>query len=164
MYLLGGEDGFVCNDETPRCPPYFNDVWRSKDGHNWQRMTANAGWSPRPGHQCETLRGQIVCFGGFGLSQDPENPFLPANPTDVWVSGNGRRWQQVGGTGAPPWNAGGPEDIRYDFASFVQRRGKGRGKLSIFTFGGDLETFDPFDPTAFLKVENDTWEFAAPRP
>jgi hypothetical protein len=162
MYLLGGEDGFVCNDDTPRCPPYFNDVWRSRDGLHWQQMTADAGWSPRPGHQCEVLLGRIVCFGGFGLSPDPDQPFLPANPTDVWVSGNGVKWREVRGSGAPPWNAEGPEDIRYDFAAFVKYWVNGRFQPSIFTFGGDLETFNPFDPTAFLKVENDTWQFAPP--
>ena len=52
MYLLGGEAGFIC-DPLPDCElPYFNDVWRSKDGANWELVTESAGWSPRPGHQC----------------------------------------------------------------------------------------------------------------
>ena len=31
---------------------------------------------------------------------------------------------------------------------------------SIFTFGGDRETFAPFDPLAFTKVDNDVWRFS----
>jgi hypothetical protein len=159
LYLLGGEDGFVCNPQTPRCPPYFNDVWRSVDGRNWTQVTAAAGWSPRPGHQCEVLLGTFVCFGGFGLSQDPTNPFAPANPMDVQISWNGANWIQLSGSAAPPWQASGPADIKYDFAAFPTYWVNGRFKPSIFTFGGDRETFAPFDPFAFEKVDNDVWQF-----
>ena len=159
MYLLGGEDGFVCNPQTPRCPPYFNDVWRSDDGKNWTQVTDAAGWSPRPGHQCEVLLGLFVCFGGFGLSQNPAMPFEPANPTDIQISWNGAHWIQLGGTAAPPWNATGPADIKYDFAAFPTYWVNGRFRPSIYTFGGDRETFAPFDPFAFEKVDNDVWRF-----
>lgn len=159
MYLLGGEDGFVCDFEgSPGdlCP-YFNDVWRSRDGKNWTLVTAAAGWSPRPGHQCEILRSTFVCFGGFG--QSPAGPFVPANPMDVWVSRNGASWTQLAGTASPPWNANSPADIKYDFAAFAVHGVKGRSGPSIFTFGGDRETFNPFDPFAFEKVDNDVWQF-----
>ena len=163
MYLLGGEDGFVCNPSTPRCPPYFNDVWRSKDGYHWTQVTPNAGWSPRPGHQCEILFGYFICFGGFGLSEDPTDPFKPSNPVDIWVSPNGANWKQLGGTASPPWNADSPADIKYDFAAFSVYFVDGRFKPSIFTFGGDRETFDPFDFLGFTKVDNDTWKFSLER-
>lgn len=159
MYLLGGEDGFVCNPATPRCPPYFNDVWRSRDGRHWTRLTESAGWSARPGHQCEVLLGKIICFGGFGLSNDPLDPFKPSNPTDIWVSSNGADWRELGGTAAPPWNAESPADINYDFAAFPVYFVNGRFQPSIFTFGGDRETFDPLDFSAFEKVDNHVWQF-----
>lgn len=159
MYVLGGEDGFICNPTTPRCPPYFNDVWKSKDGRHWQRVTADAGWSPRPGHQCEVLFGRFYCFGGFGISDDPSMPFKPANPVDIWASYNGAQWTQLSGSAAPPWNAAGPEDIKYDFAAFPVYWVNGRFRPSIFTFGGDRETFDPTDFLGFQKVDNDVWQF-----
>jgi hypothetical protein len=159
MYLLGGEDGFTCTPQTQRCPPYFNDVWRSRDGRHWKQLTASAGWSPRPGHQCEVLLGTFICFGGFGLSEDPTQPFKPSNPMDLWVSRNGIQWREVGGTASPPWNAAGPEEIRYDFAAFPVYFKDGKFKPSIYTFGGDLETFAPFDPLAFTKVSNAVWRF-----
>lgn len=162
MYLLGGEDGFVCDFSNPADPcPYFNDVWRSRDGENWTLVTAAAGWSARPGHQCEVLRRTFVCFGGFG--QSPAGPFVPANPMDIWVSRDGASWTQLAGSASPPWNATSPADIKYDFAAFAAHGVRGRSQPSIFTFGGDRETFNPFDPLAFEKVDNDVWQFTFKR-
>ena len=38
----------------------------------------------------------------------------------------------------------------------------GRGGLlpSIFTFGGDRETFNFADPLNYLRVDNDVWSFS----
>ncbi len=143
IYLLGGEVGFVCQPQPGCTPPYFNDVWRTRDGRHWTQLTASAGWSPRPGHKCEVLRDRIICFGGFGQ---------PTNPTDVWLSHNGRSWQQLPGTA---WNAG-PDGIKYDFDTAVIG---GPGGRAIYTFGGDRETFDFTDPGNYLRVDNDVWRF-----
>jgi hypothetical protein len=145
MYLLGGERGFLC-DPLPDCElPYFNDVWRSQDGAAWELVTESAGWSPRPGHQCAVSFGYIVCWGGFGL---------PENPMDVWVSQDGATWQQVSDA---PWNAETTDDIKYDFEGIAV------GDV-IYTFGGDRETFDFEDPTNYLRVDNDVWRYAMPAP
>ncbi len=149
IYLLGGEDGFVC-EPLPFCePPYFNDVWRSADGATWEQVTPAADWVARPGHQCLLIRDTIVCFGGFGLL---------SNPMDVWVSKNGAEWNQVS---SAPWNAISPADIKYDFAALALDGGRSR-RSSIFTFGGDRETFDFTDPTNYLNIDNDVWRFAPP--
>ena len=145
IYLLGGEVGFTCPPGQPECElPYFNDVWRTRDGRTWKQVTPAAGWSPRPGHKCEVLGGKIVCFGGFGL---------PVNPTDAWWSGSGRSWKKLAGTA---WNATSPDEAKYDFDSAVI---PGRnGRPAIYTFGGDRETFDFTDPTNYLRVDNDVWQ------
>ncbi|NNE36418.1 MAG: T9SS type A sorting domain-containing protein [Rhodothermales bacterium] len=170
MYLLGGEDGFIC-DPLPLCePPYFNDVWRSRDGAEWELVTPEAGWSARPGHQCVVYQNDIVCFGGFGLL---------SNPMDVWVSRTGEDWRQVSDS---PWNAVSPTEIKYDFDALVvkggrtwrsswwsnsswnrhrrfQRSGRTYRAPAIFTFGGDRETFDFADTTNYRNVDNDVWSF-----
>lgn len=105
------------------------------------------------------LLNHFILFGGFGLSDDPRDPFKAANPMDVWVSKNGADWSKVSDS---PWNAATPEEIKYDFDALAVKGGKGGQRPSIFTFGGDRETFDFTDPFNFLNVDNDVWRFSPP--
>jgi len=162
IYLLGGERGFSCGFGPNPCQPatatlYFNDVWRSRDGASWELVSAAAGWSPRPGHQCVDLLNQIACFGGYG--EVPGAPPIPANPTDMWTSRDGKHWTELQAPAAPPWNGKSPEDMRYDFDALVFSGGRAGLRPSIMTFGGDRERFGlPADVNAFL-IENDVWQF-----
>jgi hypothetical protein len=158
IFVMGGS----FNDDPsiiggPPARVYFNDVWRTRDGVEWELVTAAADWASRPGHQCLVLNNHFVLFGGFGLSPDPDNPFLPSNPMDVWVSKDGAEWSQVSDS---PWNATEPADIKYDFDALVASGGGGGQRPAIFTFGGDRETFDFFDPVNHLRVDDDVWRFA----
>ena len=154
IYLFGGEKGFTCasipGDPTGCVPPYFNDVWRSRDGVTWEEVTPAADWSARPGHQCVVLRGQFVCFGGFGLF---------GNPVDMWASRDGADWRLLKQT---PWDATSGSDVKYDFDALVAPTRRA-GPPSLFTFGGDRETFDFSDPTNYTRVDNDVWRFGPPR-
>lgn len=155
MYLLGGEDGFLCDTNRPeRCPPYFNDVWRSKNGVDWECVTPAADWPSRPGHQVVVLANKMYLFGGFGLSDDPMDPFKPSNPMDLWVSRDGADWELISNS---PWNATTPEEIKYDFKALGVTGGRHGLPPSIFTFGGDRETFNFADPENYLRVDNDVW-------
>jgi hypothetical protein len=164
IYVLGGERGFSCGfDPASPCQPatktlYFNAVWRSPDGVTWEEVTASAGWSPRPGHQCVVVLDQIVCFGGYG--EVPGVPPVAANPTDIWASKDGATWTELMPPASPPWNAGSPGGIKYDFDALVisgERRGL---RPSIMTFGGDRERFGlPSEVNAFL-IDNDVWRLA----
>lgn len=159
IYLLGGEDGFLCEPGIGglNCP-YFNDVWRSRDGATWELVTASADWSPRPGHQCQVLLNTLVCFGGFGFPTGFD-PSIPAHPSDVWVSRDGVNWEQVSDA---PWNATSSADVKYDFDSLVVAGGRGGLRPSIFTFGGDREaSFVAPDP---MLVDNDVWRFSPETP
>ncbi|MEW6999479.1 hypothetical protein AADZ86_17460 [Colwelliaceae bacterium BS250] len=170
IYLLGGEFGFL-PDQFGNFP-YLNDVWRSRNGKDWQKITDAAQWSARPGHQCGVMYEKMVCFGGFGI---------PFNPTKVWVSNYGKQWQPLD---AGAWGAlysefdpsAGSEAIKYDF-DIVEVRNKKTGEQSIYTFGGDREVFflppgipglpEPGTPEYqeylalfnFGRVENDVWKF-----
>ena len=119
-------------------------------------MTAAADWVARPGHVAAVVENDIVMFGGFGLSTDFSDPFKPSNPIDIWVSEDGADWELLSAT---PWNASSPEQIKYDFDALVSTGGPG-GVPSIYTFGGDRETFNPVDPTNYLNVDNDVWRFS----
>ena len=161
IYVLGGERGFSCGfDPSSPCQPatntlYFNDVWRSPDGVTWEEVTASAGWSPRPGHQCVVVLDQIICFGGYG--EVPGVPPIAANPMDIWVSKDGAAWTELMPPASPPWNAGSPADIKYDFDAVVISGGRRGLAPSIMTFGGDRERFGlPSEVNAFL-IDNDVW-------
>jgi len=155
LYLLGGEVGFICQPYPGCDPPYFNDVWKTTDGAKWELVTDNAEWSPRPGHQCESIgvagTPQIVCFGGFGQG---------SNPIDVWTSADGATWTL---TDSKPWNATVSEQGRYDFDSTVVMVPHTSGMVpAIITVGGDRETFDFGDPDNWLRVDDDVWWFVVP--
>ena len=160
MWLIGGEDGFLCDPARPeRCPPYYNDVWRSRDGANWEQVTPAARWASRPGHQVVVLYDHFVLFGGFGISPDPADPFRAANPMDIWVSRNGAHWWKVSDS---PWNAQSPAQIKYDFKALVVSSGRFGLRQQVLTFGGDRETFNFADPLNWLRVDNDVWRYAWP--
>lgn len=152
IYLLGGEYGFLPDEQGNL--PYLNDVWKSRNGKNWTKVTANAGFTPRPGHQCDVIYFKMVCFGGFGIDV-PDVPFLNGNPVDVWTSPNGKKWKMLA---APPWNAVSSNDIKYDFDIVVDKNWW-TGKQSIYTFGGDRERFELPPSENFNRVDNDVWRF-----
>eukprot|EP00931_Biecheleriopsis_adriatica_P077351 TRINITY_DN50939_c0_g1_i1.p1 TRINITY_DN50939_c0_g1~~TRINITY_DN50939_c0_g1_i1.p1 ORF type:complete len:421 (+),score=42.38 TRINITY_DN50939_c0_g1_i1:81-1343(+) len=156
LYLFGGEEGFTCSDPTRPCPPYFNDVWRSRDGAQWNLVTASAGWSARPGFVVPQLskEKEFVLFGGYGLPPgNGSGVGPPSNPTDMWRSADGKFWIKMP---QRPWNARGPEDVKYDFTSLVVG-------TQVMTFGGDRETFNFFDPNNYKQVDNDVWSFGPER-
>jgi len=165
LYYMGGEKGFEGEDD------YFNDVWRTKDGANWELVTEAADWSKRPGHKCAVLDNHFVCMGGFG-ALNPFPPDFDTNPSDIWVSKDGAVWEQVSSS---PWNndpshadcvlAQPPQlpifcdNVRYDFDMLTVKGGTGGMKPSIFTFGGDREIFVPIPGNEF-RVENDVWRYS----
>jgi len=55
-----------------------------------------------------------------------------------------------------PWVA----CISYDFKALAVTGGRGGLLPSIFTFGGDRETFNFADPSNYLRVDNDVWRFS----
>jgi hypothetical protein len=156
MYLMGGRTPL-----DPSVAPVFGastiwgDVWRTQDGEDWELVTASADWASRPGHVAVVMDDNLIVFGGFGLSDDPSDPFKPSNPIDMWASEDGINWDLLS---AAPWNATLPEQIKYDFDALVLPDGPG-GAQSIYTFGGDRETFNPIDPFNYLNVDNDVWRY-----
>jgi hypothetical protein len=68
---------------------YFNDVWRSRDGIGWSRLTADAPWSPRAGAHLVSFRDSLWLVGG-----EP-------NDGSVWSTRDGVRWVSHRETGLP---------------------------------------------------------------
>lgn len=154
LYLFGGEFAF-----TGFPPPYFNDVWRTRDGATWELVTSAAGWSPRPGHTCDDLDGTFLCFGGYGQSPNPLDVFGRNSPRDMWASSDGATWTRLA---TRPWDAATEAEVRYDYDTVVAPGGPGTTGDAVYTFGGDRETFNLFDETQWRNVDDDVWRFALP--
>jgi N-acetylneuraminic acid mutarotase len=109
MYVIGGQNFVVIPNPSPEGPPFlsvsdfFNDVWRSRDGLNWEQMTDDAGWDGRAGLSAVSFKGKLWVMGG---SVNDDSAVIGGPPVreyfnDVWVSENGKRWSQV--TESAPW-------------------------------------------------------------
>ena len=94
-----------------------------------------------------------------GQSPNPLDFFGRMSPNDIWISDDGATWTRAKGT---PWNAATPDDVRYDYDTVVAPAGPGSTGDAILTFGGDQENFNFFDPTQYLNVADDVWQFALP--
>jgi hypothetical protein len=106
MYIMGGQ-----NFEAAECAPgqpepcfasvFFNDVWRSMDGANWQEvkgLSANEDtghWQGRAGLSAVSFKGKLWVMGG---SQGDDESIGGSGRTlynDVWYSTDGSEWQEA---------------------------------------------------------------------
>ena len=75
---------------------FYNDVWNSSDGVNWNLVTANAPWAVRQYNEVMVYDSAIWVLDGYGTA---------GNRNDVWYSYNGTDWHQLLGTPWPPRHA-----------------------------------------------------------
>jgi hypothetical protein len=90
MWLLGGSTGGANTPPEKTYPTIttWNDVWRSTDGVNWQRVLEHAPWAPRMWLRAQVYLGRMWILGGF----DNVNG---ANFGDVWHSIDGFTWNRL---------------------------------------------------------------------
>ena len=91
MWILGG--GTFDTLDTPS-REFYNDVWSSSDGINWERNLEKAPWVPRQFHEVATFDDRLWVLEGFGPKKNP------ANRNDVWHSSDGVNWYPLPKT---PW-------------------------------------------------------------
>ena len=87
IWILGGG-----TYDTPKIPKrkYFNDVWSSPDGVNWEQHLESAPWEPRQYHDVAVFDDKMWVMEGY----------YKANRNDVWYSADGVIWHEVPDT---PW-------------------------------------------------------------
>ena len=87
LWILGGG-----TYDTPDFPgrKYYNDVWCSSDGENWEEVTRAAPWEPREFHDVAVFDGRMWVMEGFDGQ----------NRNDVWYSADGVNWVELPDT---PW-------------------------------------------------------------
>ena len=110
IYVMGGQnmpgqksEYHSHSFELPAIPAkYHADVWRSRDGANWELVADNCPWAPR----CmiggsAVLHGKIYLMGGgtYDLPDHAHRLYY----SDCWSSSNGADWECV--SSACPWEA-----------------------------------------------------------
>jgi hypothetical protein len=88
IWILGGG-----TYDTPRTKTrkFYNDVWSSADGVNWERHTESAAWVARQYHDVGVFDDKMWVMEGYeGVG----------NRRDVWYSADGAQWHEVPDT---PW-------------------------------------------------------------
>jgi hypothetical protein len=82
--------------DTPGKPEriFYNDVWSSKDGINWESVCKNTPWHPRQYHDVAVFDGKLWVMEGYHREG--------GNRKDVWYSEDGKNWIEVPDT---PWPA-----------------------------------------------------------
>jgi N-acetylneuraminic acid mutarotase len=87
MWVLGGG-----TYDTPQRPGrlFYNDVWSSADGADWERVLESAPWHPRQYHDVAVFDDRMWVMEGWNQ----------ANRNDVWYSADGANWHELPDT---PW-------------------------------------------------------------
>jgi len=95
IFILGGKMGAVDNLDG-----YCNDVWKSRDGLQWKRVSVKTGphemyrddfktFPARAGAVAVSFKGKIYLVGGFRRERYYYD--------DVWASSDGVVWERVSG-------------------------------------------------------------------
>ncbi len=88
IWLLGG--GTYDTEERPQ-RLFYNEVWSTADGVNWELHTDAAPWEPRQYHEVAAWDGRMWVMEGYEGR---------GNRNDVWYSEDGVTWHELPGT---PW-------------------------------------------------------------
>jgi hypothetical protein len=91
MWIFGGLDANA-NVKEPNVveywkATYFDDIWSSTDGINWQLEATSAPWGKRRSSQIAEFNGKLWMTGGWGPGIGLKN--------DVWSSDDGINWTLV---------------------------------------------------------------------
>ncbi len=98
IWVIGGQTlpQYGGGDEV-----FYNDVWSSRDGAEWERVTEHAPWSPRGmvgGSVVHRDRIWLIGGGTYDTPEHPDRQFFG----EVWSSADGRQWQCH--TAHAPWH------------------------------------------------------------
>lgn len=89
IWLLGGG-----TYDTPSIPSreFYNEVWSTADGVEWQRHGGEVPWAPRQYHDVAVWDNKMWVMEGCNREL--------GNCNDVWFSSDGENWQELPDT---PW-------------------------------------------------------------
>lgn len=104
LFLIGGFEV----DEATGYRQYTNDVWKSVDGVNWNRIkertyppadTTITDWTPRFNHVCLNVAHENVDYlyliGGQSMLEDYSALYSMKYYNDIWRSQDGITWEKM---------------------------------------------------------------------
>ena len=161
LWVIGAENG------TP------DDVWKSKDGVNWELVAATVPWQERGNQMVTVFDGSIWVMGGqvgaaaqtnFVADFKAGKPFPPAPPPlrDVWRTQDCLSWELV--TNNAPWaprgmisGANGGVPVLHDRMWILGGGYVGTGGTTLSSLRYDLEQ----QPRLKTRLyHNDVWSSA----
>jgi hypothetical protein len=92
MWLLGGSY-YPGTDKQSAETVFYNDVWRSVDGIEWEQVVEDAPWQGRIFHNVVQLGDKLLLMGGITET---------GAVNDVWGSSDGLEWNLL--TADAPWS------------------------------------------------------------
>ena len=91
IWIMGGLNGNKNTDANHLVKyweaPYFNDIWSTNDGKNWQLVKSASEWPPRRSMSVIKFNNKLLMFGGWS----PINGYT----SDVWQSNDGVVWKKI---------------------------------------------------------------------
>jgi hypothetical protein len=90
LWLFGG-----AGDWNTSSPYYYNDVWSSTDGINWEREIENAAFPGRYWFSSHVYDNKIWILGGYNYYNELAGDAYKGNLNDIWYSENGVDWHQL---------------------------------------------------------------------
>lgn len=131
LWFFGGGSGYG----TYGMDYYFNDVWYSEDGINWQLATNNADWPGRYWFTAQSYNDMLFLIGGWNFYHLDNGTF--GNLNDIWFSEDGISWKEWQGSS---W------ENRHAQLSFVFENSlwfsSGYGTNGVSTLYNDVWQFD----------------------
>jgi hypothetical protein len=98
IYLYGGQywtPVWWCSNRPDCLPAAPRDVWRSKDGANWEKVLAEAPWEGRALiHGSLFFGGEIFLVGGGLKNATGRYSETYSEFTDIWSSIDGVKWDK----------------------------------------------------------------------
>lgn len=93
IWVMGGQ---TMPQKVPSGPPtiFYNDVWCSENGYDWDKVTPNAGWEPRGMIGGNAVFKERMWILGGGTYDTPEFPKPRKRYNDVWSSKDGVYWNR----------------------------------------------------------------------
>ncbi len=112
LYLIGGLMGNKAVNRKGTIEywnaPHMSDIWRTKDGFNWERVTDNAPWKNRRSVTTVVFQGKLWLMGGWDqysykydnriwYTDDGDHWFLATSTSPRWEGREGHTLNEFGG-------------------------------------------------------------------